>query len=65
MKWRDLTPEQLRRLAGNLFDSAHDAEIDRESIIEEQGFDAVAGEECVARFLVRESKRRERKQAAK
>lgn len=61
MKWKDLTPDNLRTLASNLDDTAHDHEIDRESMLEEQGFDVVAAEESVARFLKREAKRREKK----
>lgn len=61
MKWRDLTPEHLRSIATDLFDDAHDDAVDRESIAEERGFDAVAVTEAVGRFLQREAARRARK----
>jgi hypothetical protein len=64
MKWRDLTPEQLRSVAADLFDDAHDDEVDREFIINERGFDAVAAMKAVARRLQREAARRERKASA-
>lgn len=63
MKWRDLTPEQLRAVASDLFDSAHDAAADREWLIEERGFDVVAATEAVARRIQREATRREKKAA--
>lgn len=61
IKWRDLTPAQLRSLAGDLFDSAHDEEIDRESVEDTEGFDAVGGKQAIGRFLQREAARREKK----
>jgi len=61
MKWRDLTPEQLRAVAMDLFDDAHDAEIDREWLIGERGYDVVAVMEAVAARLQREAAHREKK----
>jgi hypothetical protein len=61
LEWDDLTPRMLRGIASNLHDSAHDHEIEREEIAEEQGFDVVAVEECIADFLTSEAKRREGK----
>lgn len=43
VKWLDLTPKQLRNLASAMDDHAHDMGIDREQLLEEQGFDVVAG----------------------
>lgn len=63
MKWKDLTPDQLVKVSSDLDDRAHDMEIDREFIAEEQGFDLVAALECVARRLRREATKRERLQA--
>ncbi len=60
MKWKDLTPDQLRSLARDLRDDAHDDEFEREFIAEEQGFDAVGAMLAVARKLEREARRRER-----
>lgn len=61
MRWKELTPKQLREIAGNLFDDAHDMGIDREWMIEEKGFDVVAATEAVANHLQREANRREKK----
>lgn len=58
MKWKDLTPKHLDAVALDLFDDAHDAEVDREFMTEERGFDVVAAMECVGRRLQRESTRR-------
>lgn len=60
VKWVDLTPKQLRHLASAMDDHAHDMGIDREQLLEEQGFDVVAGYEALARRLRREAARRER-----
>ena len=61
MKWKELTPKQLREIAGNLFDDAHDMGIDQEQLLEEKGFDVVAATEAVAKRLQREANRREKK----
>ena len=61
MKWKDLTPKQLRSLAGDLYESAHDRKVEREMIEEHRGFDVVAALECVGRRLNREAKRRDAK----
>ncbi len=61
MKWRDMTPDQLRAVAADLFDSSHDDEVDREWIIEERGFDVVAATQAVARRLQREAMRRDKR----
>lgn len=60
MKWRNLTPDQLRETARDIRSSADDKRIDRENLIEEQGFDVVGALLCVARRLDREAKRRTR-----
>ena len=60
MKWKDLTPKQLRTLASDMRDTAHDQGIDREQLQEERGFDSVAALVCVARRLEREADMRER-----
>ena len=61
LKWADMTPKMLRGIASNLHDTAHDHNIEREEMAEEQGFDVVAAEECIAAFLIEEAKRREGK----
>jgi hypothetical protein len=58
MKWKDLTPKQLAETASDIRDTASDKRIDRENLIEEQGFDLVGALECVARRLEREATRR-------
>lgn len=63
MRWRDLTPDQLRSIASDLHDAAQDDEVDRAFIRKEKGFDAVAATRVVARRLEREAQRRERKAA--
>lgn len=60
MKWRDLSSAQLVETARDIRSSADDKKIDRENLIEEQGFDLVAALECVADRLDREARRRER-----
>ena len=61
VKWKELTSKQLREIAWNLFDKAHDMVIDREQLPEEKGFDVVAATEAVANRLLHEAKRREKK----
>ena len=61
LEWPDMTPKMLRGIASNLHDTAHDHNIEREEMAEEQGFDVVAAEECIADFLISEAKRREGK----
>lgn len=58
MKWKDLTAEQLLKLASDLDDHAYDMKFEREIIEEEQGFDLYAGYRCLARKLKREALRR-------
>lgn len=59
MKWKDMSPVQLRETASDIRSTVSDKRTDRESIIEETGVDIVATLECVARRLEREAKRRE------
>lgn len=58
MKWKDLTAEQLLKLASDIDDHAHDMKFEREIIEEEQGFDLYAGYRCLSRKLRREALRR-------
>lgn len=58
MKWRDVTPQQLRETASHLRDTANDLD-DRETVIEHTGHDLFAIYKCVARRLEREATRRE------
>ena len=60
LRWRELDPEQLRKVARDLHDHAHDMGIDREEIVEVQRFDLVGGLKAVARRLERRAKRLER-----
>lgn len=61
MKWKDLTADQLRKLASDLDDHAHEMKFEREIIREEQGFDLYAGYRCLSRKLRREAANREDK----
>ena len=63
MKWKDLTPEQLNSIARDLHDKAHDESVEREYIMEVEGWDAVAGLSAVARRVEREARRRLAKRA--
>jgi len=61
MKWKDLTPEELRTIATELRDRAGDMLADRASIREENGgFDLYLGMKCLARRVVREAERRDK-----
>lgn len=60
VKWKSLTPARLRALAGDVFDAAHDMEIDRDHMLEEQGADVVGEHEALGRYLVRKAEQRER-----
>jgi hypothetical protein len=66
MKWKDLTPEMLRKLANLLEDESYNMALDGEADEETQktqGFDVVTGYQVVARRLRREAKRRDAKQS--
>ena len=66
VKWKDLTPARLRALARDYVgDAAHDMEIDRDNLIEEQGHDVVGEMMALERFLLREATRRENPQPVK
>ena len=58
MKWKGLTADQIDALARDIEERAHDEAVDRATIIESEGFDAVAAAECLSRFLRREANRR-------
>lgn len=60
VKWKDLNPAQLRDLATELRDAAHDKKADRESLADEMGWDLVGGLLSLARRIDREANRRER-----
>jgi len=60
MKWKDLTPDQLRHVATDIADHAHDMKFEQEIIEEEAGFDVVVAYEALVRRLRREAERRAR-----
>jgi hypothetical protein len=58
IKWKSMTPEQLREVERWLLDRAGEMRSDRSGVAEEAGFDLVGGIRSLARRVGREAARK-------
>ena len=61
LKWKSLTPTQLREIESWLIDRAGEMRPDRASVAEEAGFDLVGGIRSLARLVGRTGDKRAKK----